>query len=169
MAFPSVTEWNKSEQGMIVSRVNEVANILGDINLFGNAKVTACLLLAADNRSIQHGLMLYRTPQLDEETSACEFVIQHPPILQMGLWKMLFVNVALNIMFISVDQTFAIPQCALLKDGITFVLSSTCYPATSTPTSWPSRSRLPRNTWRPRWTRCIWKSPIHCPAIAHRA
>jgi hypothetical protein len=59
MAFPSIREWNQIGYGMIVSGVSEFMNIFGDICLSGTVKVTAYLLLGADNWSIQHDLLAY--------------------------------------------------------------------------------------------------------------
>jgi hypothetical protein len=55
-AFPSIREWNQIEYEMIVS---EFMNIFGDICLSGTVKITAYLLLGADNWSIRHDLLAY--------------------------------------------------------------------------------------------------------------
>jgi hypothetical protein len=47
------------------------------------------------------------------------FFTLHLPILYMGMCETVLVNVALNILFMLVDP---IPESALLKENVTFVL-----------------------------------------------
>jgi hypothetical protein len=122
IAFPSVKGWNESEDGMIVSGVSEFVDIFDGIGFFGSVSPTAYRLLAEDNRSVWHDLLVHGILQFDEETTTYEFFTQHPPILHMGLCDTALVNGVLNITFMSVDPTFAIPQSVLWKDDATFVL-----------------------------------------------
>jgi hypothetical protein len=64
-AFPSVKEWNDSEDGMIVSGVSEFMNGFGD------------------SRSVRHDLLVDQTLQFDEDTTTYQFFTQCPPILHM--------------------------------------------------------------------------------------
>jgi hypothetical protein len=108
--------------------VSEFMNIFRDINLFGSVSVIAYLLLPADNQSVRHHLLVDRILQFDEETTIHEFFTMHPPILYtiyivhiiyivyiiyMGLCETIFVNVLLNIILISIDLMFTIPESVL--------------------------------------------------------
>jgi hypothetical protein len=64
-AFPSVKEWNESEDGMIASGVSEFMNGFGD------------------SRLVRHDLLVYQTLQFDEEMTMYQFFTQCPPILYM--------------------------------------------------------------------------------------
>jgi hypothetical protein len=121
IAFPSVKEWNDSEDGMTVSRMNELMNIFGN-SLFESISITAYPLLAADNRSARHDLVVHRTRQFGEEAMPYKFFTQPSPILCIRLCETVFVNVTLDATFQSVHPAFEIPQSVLLKDDATFVL-----------------------------------------------
>jgi hypothetical protein len=115
IGFPRVKEYNESQCGMIVSGANEFMNIIRDI---------ACPLLAADNQSIRHGLLVYPTLQFDKETTTYEFFTLHPAILCMGRCETILANIALDITPMSVLRPDVCdPQPVLLKDDETFVLS----------------------------------------------
>jgi hypothetical protein len=116
-----VKEWDESEYGMTVSRMNELVNIFGN-SLFENISITACPLLAADNRSVRHDSMVLWTLQSGEETMPYRFFTQPSPILCIRPCETVFVNVTLDTTFMSVDPVFAISQSVLLKDDATFVL-----------------------------------------------
>jgi hypothetical protein len=119
-----VKEWNENEGGMIVSGVSDFMNILEDTSLFGSVSVTAYPLPAADNRSVLYELLVYRTILFDKETTTYELFIRHPSILYMGLCETAFVNVALHITLMPVNQRFAIQPSVPLKDDATFVLGA---------------------------------------------
>jgi hypothetical protein len=64
-------------------------------------------------------LLVYRTLHFDEERTTSDFFAQNPPILDMRLCEKVLVNIALNVAFMSVDPTFAVPTSALLKGDAT--------------------------------------------------
>jgi hypothetical protein len=68
-------------------------------------------------------LLVYGTLQFEEEIRTSEFFTQHPPILHMALCETVFISGPLNVMFMSVNQSFATPQSELLNDNPTFTLS----------------------------------------------
>jgi hypothetical protein len=112
-----VKEWNESGYGIIVNRLSEFVNI----RFFGSVSATPYPLLTANNRSVGHNLLVHRTLQFDEETTADEFFTQHPPFLYMRRCETRLINVALNITVILVDPTFAIAQPVLLENDVTFI------------------------------------------------
>jgi hypothetical protein len=78
-------------------------NIIEDACIFGGASITAYPLLLADNRSVRHDLPAHQTLQFGKETRACEFFAQHSPILYMGLYETVSINITLNNTFMPVN------------------------------------------------------------------
>jgi hypothetical protein len=111
---------------MIVRGVSSGPNIFRDIDLFGRVSVASYPLLAADNRLVWQDFLLNRAPKLDEETTTYKPFTQHLTTLYMGLGDRVFIDIALNIKFLSVDLTFAIPLSVLPKKNSTFVLGINC-------------------------------------------
>jgi hypothetical protein len=145
---------------MIVSGVREFMSI----RVFGSVSIIAYPLLTANNQSVRHNLLVHRTLPFDEETTTCEFFTQHPPILCVGRWEMVLVDVALNTTIMRVDPTFAMPQSVPLKDGATIVLGVNLLFGHFCGTSWSSRSRHLRTTWPARWTCCA-RQPSKSPLL----